>query len=265
MTRGDETPDAFGGTAYYYAKYRPGIPDEVVQYMQRRFDLDGTGTLLDMGCGTGLSTLALAPLFERTVAFDTNAEMLAAARQADPGTSQIDWQQRSDKDVVVGEGPYRVATACRSFNWMDQNPLLDKLHATLTCGGGVALIGDGSFWTGDDPWQALLRSIIQRFLGEDRRAGKKKYSAPTEPYTTMLTKAGYSCVEYEDIPVIRTWTTDTILGYLYSTSFSARELYGDRLVEFEATMPSELLASNGGLDHFVENAHFVVQSGIHEC
>lgn len=43
----------FAGKASYYARFRPGYPkvffDEVVQ----RFHLDGSGRLLDLGCGTG--------------------------------------------------------------------------------------------------------------------------------------------------------------------------------------------------------------------
>ncbi len=257
-----KVPDAFRGAAHYYASYRPGIPDEVVKYVRDRFRLDGSSTLLDMGCGTGLSTFAFAPLFRRTVAFDTDPEMLAEAQAKQPKGLEIAWQERSDRDVSTAEGPYRLATACRSFNWMDQYPLLDKLHHIIEPGGGVALIGDGSFWTGAEPWQATAREVIQSFLGRDRRAGGTKYQASTEPYTSILANSGYVDVEYAEIPVSRSWDIDRILGYLYSTSFSAQRLYGDRLGEFEATMRSTLLESAGGQDQFIENARFVIQSGI---
>ncbi|MBN2564722.1 MAG: class I SAM-dependent methyltransferase [Candidatus Eisenbacteria bacterium] len=264
MSKTNEVHDAFTGTAYYYAQYRPGVPEDVVNYLRDRFHLDGTGVLLDMGCGTGLSTIAVAPLFARCVAFDTSSEMLDQARAKAPTGAQIEWQQRSDKDVSPDEGPYRLAMACRSFNWMDQYPLLDKLHAIVSPGGGIALIGDGSFWTGEEPWQETVRSVIRKFLGQDRRAGKKKYDAPTEPYTSMLNNSGYHDVQYRDVPVSRAWTVDSIIGYLYSTSFSARHLYGDNVAEFEAMMRNRLLELSHGVDRFVENAQFVVQSGMQE-
>ena len=262
MSTHNENPDAFRGAAYYYSRFRPSIPVEVVDYVRDRFKLDGTSVLLDMGCGTGISTFAFAPCFARAVAFDTNDEMLAQARARQPESLRIEWQSRSDRDVTPSEGPYRLATACRSFNWMDQYPLLAKLHHILEPGGGVALIGDGSFWTGDDPWEATVRDVIQRFLGQTRRAGKKTYAAPTEPYTAMLEKSGYLDVEYKDVQVERAWNVDGIIGYLYSTSFSARDLYGDCLGQFEETLRGELLKHNGGEDRFVENVHFVIQSGM---
>lgn len=255
--------DLFKGAAQYYAKYRPGLPPEVANHLKDRFNLDGTGTLLDMGCGAGQSTFALAPLFEKTVAFDTDAEMLAEAEKNRPKHLNIEWEQRSDKDVTVNEGPYRLVTACRSFNWMDQYPLLQKLHHIIEPGGGVALIGDGSFWTGSEPWQKKVKEVIQGFLGQERRAGKSTYSAPDEPYVITLKNNGYQEPHLEVIPVNREWDIQSIIGYLYSTSFAARHLFGERIAEFEQTLKDELIAANGGSETFIERAEFSAQSGFH--
>lgn len=253
----------FKGAAQYYAVYRPGLPPQVASHLTARFGLDGRGTLLDMGCGTGQSTFALAPLFEKTVAFDIDEEMLSEAKSRQPTDLTIEWQLRSDKEVTTTEGPYRLAVACRAFNWMDQYPLLQRLHPILETGGGVALIGDGSFWTGSEAWQKRVKEVIQSFLGQPRRAGKSTYSAPEEPYIVTLKKNGYDDPYYEAISVVRQWDIQGIIGYLYSTSFSARHLYGDRIEEFENVMREELVRANQGSGTFVEHAEFVVQSGFH--
>jgi SAM-dependent methyltransferase len=253
----------FKGASQYYATYRPGLPPQVANHLAARFNLDGRGVLLDMGCGTGQPTFALASLFERTVAFDIDADMLREAKVRQPKDLKIEWQQRSDKEVTIAEGPYRLAVACRSFNWMDQYPLLQRLHSILEPGGGVAIIGDGSFWTGTEPWQKTVKEVIQSFLGPIRRAGKSTFSAPEEPYTITLEKNGYNDPCYEGIPVIRQWDIQGILGYLYSTSFSTRHLYGDRIGKFENDMRNELLKVNQGCLTFIEHAEFVIQSGFH--
>jgi trans-aconitate methyltransferase len=264
MSNNESSKELFKGTAQYYSEYRPGIPAEVVDYLKERYKLTGEGVLLDMGCGTGQSTFAFAPLFSKTVAFDTDEEMLYEAKKREPNGLNIEWRRRSDKDVTDDEGPYRIATACRSFNWMDQYPLLQKLHKILENNGGVALIGDSSFWTGNEPWQKKVKEVIQSFLGQERRAGKTTYAAPDEPYTVTLSKNGYKDVEYKAIPIVRTWSIEGILGYLYSTSFSARHLYGDRLPEFETMLKDELIRANNNSAIFVENTEFVVQSGVHK-
>jgi len=254
----------FKGAAQYYATYRPGLPISVASHLKNRFNLDGKGILLDMGCGTGQSTFALAPLFEKTIAFDNDVEMLAEAKLRDQKRLNIEWQLRSDKDLTINEGPYRLAIACRSFNWMDQYPLLKKLHHILEPGGGVALIGDGSFWTGSEPWQKKIKEVIQSFLGEKRRAGKAVYSAPDEPYIITLKNNNYLDPHIESIPIMRKWNIQSIIGYLYSTSFSARHLFGDRLNDFEKTIKNELIRANKGNAIFIEKTEFVIQSGFHK-
>jgi len=263
MVKNQLQADLFKGAAEYYAAYRPGLPNQIASHLKDRFSLDGKGILLDMGCGTGQSTFALAPLFEKTVAFDTDVEMLTEAKKNEPKGLNIEWQQRSDKDVTVNEGPYQLAIACRAFNWMDQYPLLQKLHHILKPGGGVALIGDGSFWTGNEPWQKKVKEIIQSFLGQKRRAGNSTYSAPDEPYIVTLKNNGYDDPHYEAIPIVREWDIQSIIGYLYSTSFSARHLFGDRLQEFEEVMKDQLIFANDGKNIFIENTEFIVQSGFH--
>lgn len=42
----------FTGTAWHYARYRPGYPQVFFDDLVQRFHLDGTGRLLDLGCGT---------------------------------------------------------------------------------------------------------------------------------------------------------------------------------------------------------------------
>ncbi|MEU2257044.1 hypothetical protein [Nocardia xishanensis] len=43
----------FTGTAWHYARYRPSYPDVFIDDVIQSFGLDGTGCLLDLGCGTG--------------------------------------------------------------------------------------------------------------------------------------------------------------------------------------------------------------------
>ena len=263
MNNNRNANELFEGTAQYYSQYRPALPNDVTTYLKNRYNLDGKGILLDMGCGTGLSTFALAELFEKTVAFDTDNEMLLEAMRLQPPNLDIEWQLRSDQELTIDEGPYRLAIACRSFNWMNQYTVLQKLHKILENGGGVALIGDGSFWTGNELWQKEVKVVIQKFLGQERKAGKSNYAAPIEPYTITLSKNGYVDVQYEAISTTRVWDIQSILGYLYSTSFSAKRLYGERLHEFEETMRERLTNLNNGRDKFIENAEFTIQSGKH--
>ena len=262
------TPDAFQGAAHHYAAHRPCVPGEVVARMSvPSLDSTAFSALLDMGCGTGLSTPERSPRSSRGPSRSTpDPAMLAEAPPArqPEGFERRMAAARGDRDATPNRGPLRLAVACRSFHWMNQRRLLGTLRGILEPGGGIAIIGDGSFWTGTDPWQTTVREVIQRFLGPDRRAGSGTYTPPAEPYPALLASTGFTDVQFTQIPVTRTWDVEHILGYLYSTSFSARHLYTDRLQQFEATLRADLLDSTGGSDRFVEHATFGVHTGLQE-
>ncbi len=87
--------DLFKGTAWYYARYRPGYPGPFFDHLAARFGLDGTGRLLDLGCGTGQLALPLAGRFEGVVGMDPEPEMLAeaAARARAARVDNVSWAE----------------------------------------------------------------------------------------------------------------------------------------------------------------------------
>jgi ubiquinone/menaquinone biosynthesis C-methylase UbiE len=253
--------DLFKGTAEYYALYRPGIPEPVTKHIVARFNLKKKGTLLDIGCGTGQSTYALAPFFSKAVAIDPDQDMLNQAKKRQPANIKVEWQRRAAEDLTTDEGPYRLVVASRAFHWTDQYPLLDKLQRITEPEGGIAIIGDGSFWTGKEPWQKRIKEVVKDFLGEKRRAGNTTFNTSEEPYVEMLRKSGYGDVEYHALHVQREWDLRSIIGCLYSTSFAAPRLFGDKLQEFESQLSKELVQANQGKKRFLEDAEFTIQSG----
>ena len=94
--------DLFKGTARYYSRYRPGYPDEMIALVIERFCLDGTGRLLDLGCGTGQLLIPLAPHVETAIGMDPEPEMLAEAARvaADEGISNAVW---IEGEVTLGK------------------------------------------------------------------------------------------------------------------------------------------------------------------
>lgn len=70
----------------------------------------------------------------------------------------------------------------------------------------------------------------------------------------------FSQVEEHTVPVTRTWTPDAILGYLYSTSFAAPQLFGDRLGNSDQAVRAAL-AKLSDADTFEEDNEFVIRIG----
>jgi 2-polyprenyl-3-methyl-5-hydroxy-6-metoxy-1,4-benzoquinol methylase len=76
---GGSSDDLFESAARYYAEYRRPYPAVVVNHLVSEFGLDGSGRLLDVGCGTGQVFQVLGRSFAEITAIDPNKEMEASS------------------------------------------------------------------------------------------------------------------------------------------------------------------------------------------
>src|SRR5580658_6488826 len=78
----DYPVDAFAGTAAYYLRYRVPYPGALISDLLERAATTGSGKLLDLACGPGRLTFALASSFREVWAVDLEPEMISAGQQA---------------------------------------------------------------------------------------------------------------------------------------------------------------------------------------
>jgi trans-aconitate methyltransferase len=255
----------FYGTAEYYRQYRPGIPQEVADVLAAAVARSGGRRLLDVGTGTGLVVDALLGTFDDVIAIDNDSEMLAAAEAALrprlPDGGRLILQQTTAEEFTPPSGwQADLVTICRAFHWLDQTTVLNRLDAQVDQDGAVAIFGDNSFWVATSPWKSAVRKVVQEFLGEQRRAGNSTFQHHNRPYSDILRESPFNEVEEVTIPVTRTWTADTILGYLYSTSFATPHLFGERLDEFDQAIRVTLRLFSDR-DTFEEENEFLLRIG----
>jgi SAM-dependent methyltransferase len=247
-----ESPGLFRGTAWYYARYRPGYPDAFFRLVTDRFGLDGTGRLLDLGCGTGQLTLPLARRFAAVVGMDPEPEMLAEAEAAanTAGIRNITWVRGGSTDLSTLApqlGTFRLVTIGSALHWMDQDATLRALAAMVEPGGGIVIAGNGgSVWNGTEPWQHAVKAVIQRWLGEDRRAGSGAYVDPPVRHEVIIARSPFTRLETYYLDDHRTYDTDQIIGHLYSTSYCSLALLGEKREPFERDVRQTLHAIKPG-------------------
>lgn len=247
--------DVFAGTAEYYDQYRPGVPDEVRDLVLSH--VPAPVTLLDIGTGTGRVLEQFAPLFTDILAIDSNNDMLDIARRrlfpypvhfmnctAETMRPPHDWHAS-------------LVTICRTFHWMNRPLVLRKLDSVVAPNGTIAVFGESSFWEVQEPWTKVIRQTIQSFLGDTRNTTLGPYKPPAHPYSQDFALSAFTHVEKHTIPIVRYWTSDEIIGYLYSTSFASRKLLGERADRFEETLRRKLRALSSD-DLFTEDNAFKI-------
>jgi ubiquinone/menaquinone biosynthesis C-methylase UbiE len=88
-------PTIYRGSAAHYRYGRPPYSPKLEAVLTEEAGLDGSGRLLDGGCGPGMLTVRLAPLFDEAIGLDPDTDMLAEGRRAaeEKGVTDIRWVQ----------------------------------------------------------------------------------------------------------------------------------------------------------------------------
>ncbi|MFD8354819.1 class I SAM-dependent methyltransferase [Streptomyces coelicoflavus] len=240
----DET--LFSGTASFYRRgrlpYAPGLAHVLAQVLE----LDGRGRLIDLGCGPGTVALDLAGLFHEVVGVDPDAGMLAEAAR---GAAELEvaekvrWVRARAEELPAGLGDFTVATLAQSFHWMDRERVAATVRRMLRPGGALVHISDlkGESRTVDGlphppvP-RAAIDALVRRYLGPVRRAGRGLLPCGTPAGEhAILAGAGFAGPYRRVVPggqaMVR--TCDDVVAGVFSMSFSAPHLFGDRLPAFE--------------------------------
>jgi SAM-dependent methyltransferase len=238
----DDPAARFATTAQQYAVYRPEYDDKAIDALRERF-LDGTGRLLDLGCGTGRLGVTLAPHVEEVVGVDPNEAMLDHARERASvvGAENTEWRVGSDADLPAMADefdPLRLTVMGRSFHWMNQGRTLDTLYDITEAGGGVALLSDTEWLArGTADWQDAVYEVLTEYLDDPpERTGPVEYD---ESWADLLDEHGFSaekCV----FDVEREWDADGVVGYLLSLSFCSPAVLGDDRERFESAVRERL-------------------------
>jgi SAM-dependent methyltransferase len=251
----------FRGTASYYARFRPGYPEAFFRRVIEYFALDGSGRMLDLGCGTGQMLIPLAPHVAEAIGMDPLPEMLdeAARQAARAGVSNATWIEGGSWDLErlhARLGALRLTTMGRSFHWMDGDATLQTLHALTEPRGGVVVATDTcGFWGGNAPWQQAITRTIQHWLGEQQRAGSGTRPPAQDPWAVILERSPFGDIEHFQATYTRALDIDQILGHLYSTSFCSLTVLGDKREGFERDLRSALLEIEGA-GQFTEELYF---------
>src|SRR3954471_7824792 len=144
----DET--LYAGSAEYYERGRLPYPAELADCLAKALGLDGSGRLIDVGCGPGIIALRLAHLFEEVVGVDADRHMLeqAARRSNERNLTNTRWVEMRAEDLPADLGTFRVATFAHSSHWMEQPKNNEPLFPHLERGGAFgrvilwSLVGD---------------------------------------------------------------------------------------------------------------------------
>ena len=230
----------YASAAAHYLRGRPPYSAELLAVMSAELGLDGTGALVDVGCGPGILAVQLAPAFETVVGIDPEPAMLDEARRhaAVQGVSATWIEARAEDLAVLGLPRPRLVTFGQSIHWTDRQPVLATVHEVLEPGGVVALIApafEHSPGPTDTPDPPIPHDQVEALIG--------RYLDWTKPprvdtFETSLHSSPFGDATVTFAPgrrdIVR--TIDEVVSNFLSMSYAAPDRFGDRLDDFLADL-----------------------------
>lgn len=141
--------ERFTGFADIYENARPTVPqypiEKICTYLGKKPD-----TVVDLGCGTGLSTVAWKQAASDITGIEPSADMISVARQKQ--SDNIKFIQAFADNTPLPDDYADVVVCSQSFHWMEPKSTLKEVNRILKTNGVFATIDCD--WPPVTLWQA---------------------------------------------------------------------------------------------------------------
>jgi ubiquinone/menaquinone biosynthesis C-methylase UbiE len=135
--------ERFDGIAECYDAHRSKPPLALLDRLTRLIQVQRPRLVVDLGCGTGLSTRIWAARAEEVVGIDPNKCMVDWARKrTEPEQRNLKYRKRFSHDTGLPNGCADIVTAVQSLHWMEPQSTIDEVFRILRPGGVFAITED---------------------------------------------------------------------------------------------------------------------------
>ena len=176
----------FTGKADLYEKFRPGYPDELIDFLYEKARCE---QVADIGAGTGIFTRCLLKKPWNIIAVEPNADMRGILERI----GGIKVMNAPAESTGLADNSVGLVTAAQAFHWFDEDKFKAECCRVLTKGGRLAIIFNERSYEGCDISKER-DSICMKFCGtfHTGHVGKRT----SEQGDLFLRNENFSSLEY---------------------------------------------------------------------
>lgn len=199
--------DNFSVQAKGYSKFRPGYPDEIIEYILSFVKTKETA--LDVATGSGQVAVLLSDYFDRVYATDISQNQLDNAVKKE----NITYSLQKAEETNFAYAQFDLITIAQAIHWFDFDSFYKEVSRILNDNGMIAIIGYGLFKTNtatDKIISHFYQDIIGSYWDAERRYLDENYRTIPFPFNEIYTDKQFEN-QY-------TWTFEQLTGYLETWS-----------------------------------------------
>ncbi len=203
--------DHFSAVSGDYARFRPGYPEELFDWVAGLCAVRGLAW--DVACGSGQATRALAARFENVVGTDASAAQLEGAASV----PNVEWRVAMAEQSGFEDRSVDLITVAQALHWFDLEAFWRECRRVSTDRGVVAVWCYGTavlqHEAANRVFQNFYHEVIGRFWPAGRRMVEDGYDGVAFPFDPVPS------------PVFRMsarWDAEELAGYCASWSATKR-------------------------------------------
>ncbi|MCH5204554.1 MAG: class I SAM-dependent methyltransferase [Oscillospiraceae bacterium] len=213
----------FTGKADLYEKFRPGYPEELVDFL---YDKTEYKAVADIGAGTGKFTRCLLKKPWKITAVEPNGDM----REKLEAIEGITVVNASAENTGLEARSFGLVAAAQSFHWFDEEKFKEECKRILTDSGRVAIVWNSFI----DEGLARRQTEICRKYSTDAHFRQTGHAGMREKDESDAFFAGYF-KEFQKLEFFgeRSFDRESFIGETLSRSYAPKLGQPDheRLVE----------------------------------
>jgi len=194
-----------------YAKFRPYFHPIVMDRIRLHLKLIGrVERALDVGCGTGMSTIALKIFAVSVTGVDISDEMLKFA----PREEGIEYLNASAEDLsIFSDNSFDIITTSLAFHWFDQKRFLSEAYRLLKKDGWLIPYTNGFY--------GIMKGN-ENYEKWNSNSYAARYPSPPRNTTSLTAELGldfgFSDYDMEKFQNEVNFTPEELSGYLTTQS-----------------------------------------------
>jgi ubiquinone/menaquinone biosynthesis C-methylase UbiE len=236
-----------------YAKGRPYFHPQVIQRIKDYLSLtEPVAWALDVGCGTGLSTIALKQIATRIAGVDAAPEMITLA----PADPQITYLIAPAEQLPTVDTPFDLMTLSSVFHWIRSEAFFAEARRVLRSAAWLVVY--------DNYFSGRMEESCPAFQAWCAHVFLQRYPTPPRPPVAFDTeeaaRQGFRLVGQERYQNVVTFSPETLIDYLVTQTNVIAAVEGGR--EHLADVRHWLMHRITPLFEDREEAHFLFHGSI---